>query len=189
MSENPEEEKVLVNDVQSQKSSKRSFFGLRKENTQQPPQSTRKVEVRGTGMEPALLKQIGSLDFRSQMERFYTAYSKYVVVSYDNFLIQHYSQGIVDTLGIEARTDHDFVGSNIFKFLGNHTTTLPREFKSKVQYAIKHGQAISASISLFTLSSLARRADDKFFTHWTPTKDEKGNVKYVIVTLSSVMYD
>lgn len=92
-------------------------------------------------------------------------------------------------LGVTNRTGHDFVGSNIFKFLAQHTASLPREFKSKVKEALKLGQAISASINLFTLRSLARRDDDKFFTHWTPTKDERGAVKFVVVTLSSALYD
>ncbi len=115
---------------------------------------------------------------------------KYLVVKYDTFAISHYSLGIVDVLGITNKSSHDFVGSNIFKFLAQHTTALPREYKSKVKDALKHGQAISASINLFTLRSLARsKGDDKFFTHWTPCKDERGFVAYVVVTLSSTLYE
>jgi len=113
-----------------------------------------------------------------------------LVIKYDTFTIQHYSLGIVDVLGITNKSSHDFVGSNIFKFLGQHTAALPREYKSKVKDALRHGQAISASINLFTLRSLARsRGDDKFFTHWTPCKDEKGAIAYVVVTLSSTLYE
>ena len=140
-------------------------------------------------MESALLKQIEKMNFRSQMEHFYTAYSKYVVVQHDTFNVQHYSQGVVELLGITKRSGQDHLGNNIFKFLAQYTTTLPREFKSKVQYAVKSGLSISTSINLFTLSSLTRPGDDKFFTHWTPMKDENGNIKYVIVTLSSALYD
>ena len=162
-------------------------------------------------MEQGLLKQIEKMNFRTQMEVFYTAYSKvcffelldipispvsyfnilqYLVVKYDSFTISHYSLGIVDILGITNKSRNDFVGSNIFKFLSQHTTTLPREYKSKVKDALKHGQAISASINLFTLRSLARsKGDDKFFTHWTPCKDERGSIVYVVVTLSSTLYD
>lgn len=140
-------------------------------------------------MESALLKKIEKMDFRSQMERFYTAYSKYMVIKYDNFSIQHYSHGIVELLDISARTAHEFIGSNIFKFLAQHTAVLPREFKSKVQQALKNGICISASINLFTIRSLTRREDDKFFTHWTPLKDEKGQIRYAVLTLSSTLYD
>lgn len=112
-----------------------------------------------------------------------------MVVKYDTFTISHYSLGVVELLGIKDRNSHDFLGNNIFKFLAMHTASLPREFKSKVREALKHGQAISASINLFTLRSLARNRDDKFFTHWTPCKDEHGAVAYVVVTLSSTLYD
>ena len=115
---------------------------------------------------------------------------QYLVVKYDSFAISHYSLGIVDVLGITNKSSHDFIGSNIFKFLSQHTTALPREYKSKVKDALKHGQAISASINLFTLRSLARsKGDDKFFTHWTPCKDERGFVAYAVVTLSSTLYE
>ena len=190
MSDDAPDEKESTVDLQVQKPAKKSFFGFsRKDSAPQLPQSTKKVEVREAGMEPGLLKQIEKMNFRSQMELFYTAYSKYLVVRSDTFNIQHYSQGVVDLLGMINLTSQDILGNNIFKFLAQHTTTLPREFKSKVQYALKNGLSISASISLFTRRSLARRADDKFFTHWTPTKDELGNVKYVVVTLSSTLYD
>jgi len=96
----------------------------------------------------------------------------------------------VDILGITNKNSQDFVGSDIFRFLGQHTASLPREYKSKVKDALRRGQAISASINLFTLRSLARsRGDDKFFTHWTPVKDEKGAIAYVVVTLSSTLYE
>ncbi|KAI4174759.1 MAG: hypothetical protein LQ343_002130 [Gyalolechia ehrenbergii] len=190
MSDDPEEGKEVVEAVKDTRPSKRSFFGFgRKESTPKPPASSKRVEVREAGMEHGLLKQIEKMNFRSQMEAFYTAYSKYLVISYDSFTIQFYSLGIAEVLGITDRNNQDFVGNNVFKFLAQHTATLPREFKSKVRDALKQGQPISASINLFTLKSLARHGDDKFYTHWTPCKNEKGAVKYVIVTLSSALYD
>ena len=42
----------------------------------QLPSSTKRVEVRGDGMEQGLIKQIEKMNFRTQMEVFYTAYSK-----------------------------------------------------------------------------------------------------------------
>ena len=152
------------------------------------PQSSKKVEVREAGMEPGLLKQIEKMDFRNQMERFYTTYSKYLVVSYDSFSIKFYSGGIAEVFDVSPRSANELVGANVFKFLGQHTTALPREFKTKVQQALKNGLSISASISLFTPQSLARREDDKFFTHWTPVKDEKATCKYAVMTLSSALY-
>ncbi|KAL8736301.1 MAG: hypothetical protein Q9166_000456 [cf. Caloplaca sp. 2 TL-2023] len=190
MSDAPEEDKESALSLKGPKPTKRRFFGFgKKEITPKLPASSKKVEVREAGMEPGLLKQIEKMNFRNQMEAFYTAYSKYLVISYDSFVIQFYSAGIADILGITNRTNQGFVGNNVFKFLGQHTATLPREFKYKVKDALKTGQAISASINLFTLRSLARHGDDKFYTHWTPCKDEKGAVKYVVVTLSSALYE
>ncbi|KAI4198936.1 MAG: hypothetical protein LQ346_002665 [Caloplaca aetnensis] len=191
MSDDPEDDKEAAQSLPDSKPSKRSFFGFgrHKESTPKLPASSKKVDVREAGMEQGLLKQIEKMNFRHQMEAFYTAYSKYLVVAYDSFTIHFYSLGIADVLGITNRTNHDFVGNNVFKFLGQHTATLPREFKSKVKEAMRQGQALSASINLFTLRSLARHGDDKFYTHWTPCKDEHGKVKYVVVTLSSTIYD
>ena len=190
MSDDVEEDRDTTSELQAPKATKRGLFGFsKKDYTPQMPKSTKNVEVREAGMEPGLLKQIEKMNFRSQMELFYTAYSKYVVIKYDSFNIQHYSQGVVDLLGISNQTDYEFVGTNVFKFLAQHTTALPREFKSKVQYAMKHRQAISASINLFTIRSITKKSDDKFFTHWTPTKDEHGQVRFIIVTLSSSLYD
>ncbi|KAG7005598.1 hypothetical protein G7Y79_00019g047780 [Physcia stellaris] len=189
LSDDPEDDVDAQRSVHNIKPAKRSFFGFgKKETTPNMPTSTKRVEVREGGMEQGLLKQIEKMNFRTQMEAFYTAYSKYLVIKYSDFTIQFYSLGVVEVLGITNKNSKDFVGNNVFKFLAQYTTSLPREYKSKIKDALKAGQAISASISLFTLQSLARRGDDKFFTHWTPTKDENGAVKYVVVTLSSSMY-
>jgi hypothetical protein len=64
--------------VHSTKPAKRRFFGFtRKESTPQLPTSTKRVEVgKDAGMESGLLKKIEKMNFRTQMEAFYTAYSK-----------------------------------------------------------------------------------------------------------------
>ena len=76
MSDGPEDDKEAAQSVRSIKS-KRKFWGFsKKESTPQLPSSTKRVEVRGDGMEQGLLKQIEKMNFRTQMEVFYTAYSK-----------------------------------------------------------------------------------------------------------------
>ncbi|KAL8859382.1 MAG: hypothetical protein Q9178_004060 [Gyalolechia marmorata] len=190
MSDDPEDDKEAAMSLKDSRPPRRKFFGFgKKESAPKLPVSSKNIEVREGGMEQGLLKQIEKMNFRNQMEAFYTAYSKYLVISYDSFTIRFYSAGIADILGITNRSNQDFVGNNVFKFLAQHTNSLPREFKSKVKTALRAGQAISASINLFTLKSLARDGDDKFYTHWTPCKDEKGVVKYVVVTLSSALFD
>ena len=76
MSDDFEEDKEVAISIPETKS-KRRFFGFtRKESSTQIPQSTKRVEVRPDGMEQGLLKQIEKMNFRTQMELFYTAYSK-----------------------------------------------------------------------------------------------------------------
>ena len=140
-------------------------------------------------MEPALLKKIGKMDFRTQMERFYTAYSKYLIIKYDSFAIEFYSPGIADMLDLNKLTARQMVGSNVFKVLSQHCAALPKEFRNRVQQSLKAGQHISASIKLFTPKSMQKNQEDKFFTHWTPTKEEQGQTKYVVMTISSTLYD
>lgn len=85
MSDDPDEDNDAAESLHNVQPKKRSFFGFqRNRSTPQLPQSTKKVEVQSTkkvevreaGMEHELLKQIEKLNFRTQMERFYTAYSK-----------------------------------------------------------------------------------------------------------------
>ncbi len=78
MSDDPEDDQEAARSLQDAKP-KRSFFGFtRKDSSNQLPQSTKRVEVRGDGMEQGLLKQIEKMNFRTQMEVFYTAYSKVI---------------------------------------------------------------------------------------------------------------
>ena len=77
MSDEPEDDKEAAVSIQGSKPSKRSFFSFsKKEGPPQVPTSTKRVEVRGDGMEQGLLKQIEKMNFRTQMEVFYSAYSK-----------------------------------------------------------------------------------------------------------------
>ena len=77
LSDDPDEDAEAQRSVHDIKPSKRSFFGFgKKDNNPQMPTSTKRVEVREAGMEQGLLKQIEKMNFRTQMEAFYTAYSK-----------------------------------------------------------------------------------------------------------------
>ena len=77
LSDDPEDDVDAQRSVHNIKPAKRSFFGFgKKESTPQMPTSTKRVEVREGGMEQGLLKQIEKMNFRTQMEAFYTAYSK-----------------------------------------------------------------------------------------------------------------
>ena len=162
--------------TQPQRPSKRGIFGFaRRSSMKRIPQTVPKSEVQEPGMEQGLLKSIEKLNFRTQMEKFYTAYSKvrnsykssdqeigtsvlisspaiqYIVVKLGDMDIMHYSRGMADILDVSAaESDVHFFGVNIFKLLAQHAPSVPREFKSKVKDALKHGQAISAGLELFT---------------------------------------
>ena len=76
MSHESEDDKESAKSIRDTKQ-KRSFLGFtRKESSSQIPTSTKRVEIRADGMEQGLLKQIEKMNFRTQMEIFYTAYSK-----------------------------------------------------------------------------------------------------------------
>ena len=76
MSDEVEDDKEAAQSI-SEPQPKRRFFGLaRGKSSTQIPQSTKRVDVRPDGMEQGLLKQIEKMNFRTQMEVFYTAYSK-----------------------------------------------------------------------------------------------------------------
>ena len=98
--------------------------------------------------------------------------------------IEFYSPSIIDILHITPDKNADFVGNDVFKFLSQHTASLSRDFKFKVKESMRVGMAISANINLLTLRSLTRRAEDRFVTHWTPLKDERGAVRQIILTLA-----
>lgn len=77
MSDEPEDNTAATTSPKDSRSVKRKFFGFgKKESTPKLPVSSKKIEVREGGMEQGLLKQIEKMNFRHQMEAFYTAYSK-----------------------------------------------------------------------------------------------------------------
>lgn len=71
----------------------------------------------------------------------------------------------------------------MFKFLAEHSEeSLPSGFKRRVQKAIRGGDAVSVALTLCTRSHMG---SEKFITHWTPLKNEKEAVGWVVVTLGS----
>ena len=73
MSDDSEEEKpndVAIPVIQSNARPRRNFFKAFRKDT------NNKVEIREAGMERGLLSKIENMDFKKQMQMFYTAYSK-----------------------------------------------------------------------------------------------------------------
>jgi hypothetical protein len=90
---------------------------------------------------------------------------------------------MVEMLYPSKPSSGQIVGVDVFRFLTNHANLPSRDFKSRVKSALKVGQAISLDLVLCT-----RRYHgfEKFVTHWTPMKDEKGRVTFVVLTLGSI---
>lgn len=81
---------------------------------------------------------------------------QYMVIRAGSYEIEHFSQGLAETLGVKTDNSNFLDGADVFKILSQHATSLPRDFKSKVKRALKQGQAVTASIDLVTATSLTK---------------------------------
>jgi hypothetical protein len=90
---------------------------------------------------------------------------------------------MVDMLYPSKPNSGQIVGVDVFRFLNHHAHSLSRDFKSRVKSALKVGAAVSLELSLCTRQY---HGFEKFVTHWTPLKDEKGKVCFVVLTLGAL---
>ncbi|ESZ98724.1 hypothetical protein SBOR_0962 [Sclerotinia borealis F-4128] len=168
------------------------------------------IKIRGeAGMEGELIDRIGKLDFKMQVEEFYTAYSKYFVLSYQpqsqHLIVKYYSPGIIDMLGLNLPSGDvaPIVDKDIFKFLTEHSpSSIPRNFKTVVKEGIKAGKAVSVETGLLTGTEEVKksqgifggvvldkekgwkRAEEQYVCHFTPCKDMEGKVGWVVLTVA-----
>jgi PAS domain S-box-containing protein len=160
-----------------EKKSRSLFFkSFKKYNASTP--APPKINVRNeAGMEPELINRLGKLNFRTQVEAFYTAYSKvfltpisniwrarlinrsqYLVLSFDahtqHFLIQHYSPGIIDMLCLTLPNGSiaPIFNKDIFRVLAEHSpsSSVLKTFKQTVRDSISKGKAVSVETGLLT---------------------------------------
>ncbi|KAF4631866.1 hypothetical protein G7Y89_g6263 [Cudoniella acicularis] len=183
-----------------------SFFkSFRKYNGSEPG---RRVIIRDeAGMEAELLNRVGKLSFKTQVEAFYTAYSKYLVMDYNSILqtllIQHYSPGVIDMLCLNLPNGGivPIYNKDIFKVLSDHassssSSSISRTFKQTVRDALARGRAVSVEAGLLTGFAERKgggwfcgdrerlmRVEEGYVTHWTPLKDEEGRVRWVVLTI------
>ncbi|KAI6713256.1 hypothetical protein PZA11_001891 [Diplocarpon coronariae] len=159
------------------------------------------------GMEGELTNRAERLSFKSQIEAFYTAYSKYLIMTWDataNMLaVQFYSPGVIDMLGLNLPNGSvaHIYNRDIFKVLSEFSTSssssVNRTFKQTVKDALKLGEAISVETGLLTgfeetrrrglfgdREGGLRRVVERYITHWTPLKDQDGRVKWVVLTIA-----
>ncbi|EON69103.1 hypothetical protein W97_08289 [Coniosporium apollinis CBS 100218] len=161
---------------------KKSFFKAFRSHS-----STKAATLGEAGMEQRVVNQIGKVNLKQQMQMFYTAYSKYLVLSYDSLQIRFYSAGIIDVLDPNNLAGQELVGTDAFKFLAHHATTVSRDYKSQVKASLRAGQPVSLYLHLSTRRSAVFRGDERFVTHWTPLKDEHAIVKFIVLTMSSTV--
>lgn len=91
-------------------------------------------------------------------------------------------------LCVDPKSDANFVGSDIFKVLTQHSAYPVKDFRNRVKTTLRMGRAISAELVLsIRRSGMIMRGTEKLATHWTPLKDEVGQVKYVVVTLATII--
>ncbi|EFQ30195.1 hypothetical protein CGRA01v4_00421 [Colletotrichum graminicola] len=136
------------------------------------------------GMEGKLLHKLEGRDLNYQMKEFYTAYSKYLVVAYDSFIIRFYSEGVLDMLHPVNNTVGLVAGQDIFRFLKQNMVNHQSEYKTRVRTGMRAGAPVSLEVRLQTRRSAQFRGDEKFMTHWTPLKDEKSAVHWIVVTMA-----
>ncbi|KAL9115821.1 MAG: hypothetical protein Q9227_000189 [Pyrenula ochraceoflavens] len=135
------------------------------------------------GMEGDLVNRIERMKFKDQVDQFYTAYSKYLILTYESFAIEFYSPSFFDMLCLSPTASVSFAGSNVFQVLKEHLANTPRDYKNRVKTALRLGRAISVDVHMMTRQSVARGKAEKVAMHWTPLKDDQGMVQYVVLTL------
>lgn len=172
----------------SEKTMRKSLIKMLRGKQSPPP-----LPDLNTGMERKVVARMEGQDLKGQIKEFYSAYSRYIVIRADTFIVKFYSAGVMETLLSIDQTGavgvtHSIVGQDIFHFfrrhqIGNHQ----QDVKTPVKKAIKSGYPISLGIRLQTRRSAVFRGDESFMSHWTPLKDEHGVERWVVVTLGTLM--
>lgn len=75
-------------------------------------------------------------------------------------------------------------GQEVFRFLKQNMINHQSDYKARVRSALRQGAPVSVEVRLQTRRSALFRGDERFATHWTPLKDEKSIVRWVVVTMA-----
>lgn len=145
-----------------------------------------KLQPGPSGMEQGVLNRMEGQQLDAQMKEFYTAYSKYIVVQANTFIISYYSEGVVEALNPVNNTGL-VAGQEVFRFFKQNMISKETDYRSRVRNAIRAGSPISVELRLQTRRSAKFRGDEVFATHWTPLKDDKAAVHWVVIALVSVI--
>ncbi|ETS74171.1 hypothetical protein PFICI_14037 [Pestalotiopsis fici W106-1] len=145
-----------------------------------------KVSAGPPGMEQDVLNRMEGQNLDVQMKEFYTAYSKYIVVQANTFMIAYYSEGVVEALNPVNNTGL-VAGQDVFRFFKQNMISKETDYRSRVRSAIRAGSPISVELRLQTRRSAKFRGDEVFNTHWTPLKNEKAETHWVVIALASMI--
>lgn len=145
-----------------------------------------KPTLGNAGMENQVLGRMEGQNLDGQMKEFYTAYSKYIVVRADTWVISFYSEGVTEVLN-PANNVALMVGQDVFRFFKQNMVGKEMDYRSRVRNAVRMGSPISIELRLQTLRSAKFRGDERFITHWTPLKDQNAGCHWVVVTLAPTM--
>ncbi|KZL79721.1 blue light receptor [Colletotrichum incanum] len=133
------------------------------------------------GMESKLLHKLEGRDLSTQMKEFHTAYSKASKPQHRNLF---YSEGVLDMLHPANNTVGLVAGQDVFRFLKQNMVNHQSDYKTRVRNGIRAGAPVSVEVRLQTRRSALFRGDERFMTHWTPLKDEKSVVHWIVITMA-----
>ncbi|KAI5362645.1 putative PAS domain, RGS domain, PAS domain superfamily, RGS domain superfamily, RGS, subdomain 2 [Septoria linicola] len=140
------------------------------------------------GIESALAVATRGATVMERVTSFKSAYSKYFVAEYPSLTIRYSSQGLQNLLDIPTDKNTPIIGSNALSWLKSHMITKERSnWKSRIEQALKQGDPISLALDLQTRRSVVFRGDERLMVHWTPMKDVKGAVAWVVGCLAPVI--
>ena len=93
-----------------------------------------------------------------------------------------YPTKVVPNGNMPSQQGGSLVGMDIFRFLAQHSPSskISSDFKSRVKTALKYGNSVSMDLTLCTRRYMGF---EKLVSHWTPLKNEVGEVGWVVVSL------
>jgi len=158
------------------KKTQSSFLKSWRKYNAAPP--TSKISVRDeAGMEGELLHRVGKMNLKTQVEAFYSAYSKvrlqrplalsgdidnaqYLVMTWNPnshaLMIKHYSPGVIDMLCLNLPNGGiaPIYNKDIFKVLAEHSSSssssVAKTFRTTVRDALRTGIAVSVETGFLT---------------------------------------
>lgn len=108
------------------------------------------------------------------------------MINASSYLVTFISTHILDLLfPLKAKLGQPAaaIGSDIFKFLANHSqNSIGSDFKNAVKASLQMGRPISLELRLCARPYMGF---ERFLLHWTPLKDEGGRTAWIVLTFGN----